>query len=855
MDGSAPGVGGLLIRPTHRARIAALGGILAALFCLAVPAAAGRAWAAQAGPAVAGRHVLPDAGSVSIVITSVNPDIAKPGGKITVSGSVVNTTANPVAGPLTVQLWSANSALTSASQLSAYMDSPGGITPQTQIAGATVVLPQVGAGAAVDWSLTVPVSELGLRTFGAYPLAAQLVGAGGVEQIATAHTFLPFWPAAAQRRGQAKLRVGWIWPLIATPERTACPRALLSNSLAAAISPSGRLGVLLAAGTTGTAVRAHLTWAIDPALLSDVAVMTAPYRTGATAGCGGVSRPASTRARDWLAAVRHAAAQQDYFTTPYDDVDVAALAHRPGLSGQLQAAFTDARTAAHQFLGAVQRTVVQGSAKRGLASTGYIAWPPDGIADYAVLESLAVNQIGTVVLDSSMMPPATTTTVTPSAVTSTPNGIAGELHVLLADDNLTRLLSTPATADVPGTVSGVGAGAPGGAARTPIGGGVVARASDFAEAQWFLAQTAMIAAQAPRQARALVVAPPRRWDPSAGLAASLLADTVQAPWIQPETLGTLVHSGPTTSPGLLEAPRQLRISGNELRPSLLRRVRRLAGLVGLQASIITPPKATYLSTALAAVESSAWRGDRANQAHARALLEQVQAYVLHRFAQVKIIDSGRITLGGKSGDVPVSITNRLPYPVTVGLRVTVPDGVGVTIGSVPRAVQVAAGSSHTPTSRTVKIPVQTATAGSTTLTLQLTAPNGIPLPGPAATVTVQATHFGTMAIVIIGIALLVFVVTAVARALRRGGMGGRAPGPQAGPGGGGPTGQGAAADRGAPHPDEGTLLTPDGQTDTVEAERADPERAAPERADAGRAPKETDDHPSATDRSGRTPPR
>jgi hypothetical protein len=100
-------------------------------------------------------------------------------------------------------------------------------------------------------------------------------------------------------------------------------------------------------------------------------------------------------------------------------------------------------------------------------------------------------------------------------------------------------------------------------------------------------------------------------------------------------------------------------------------------------------------------------------------------------------------------------------------------------------------------------------------------------------VTVEATHFGTMAIVIIGIALAVFVITAAAPAIRRGG--GRAGGP----------GDGDGDDEGAPdaaEPDgagEADLTGPDlayngPEADTVELERA------------GRSPaaKEPDEHAS-----------
>ncbi len=94
-----------------------------------------------------------------------------------------------------------------------------------------------------------------------------------------------------------------------------------------------------------------LTWAIDPALLSDVSVMSRPYRVSGTGSCSaGRREQASSAATTWLAGVQKVAAQQDFFTTPYADVDVAALAHG-GLDSELAAAFADGRLAAAQTEG------------------------------------------------------------------------------------------------------------------------------------------------------------------------------------------------------------------------------------------------------------------------------------------------------------------------------------------------------------------------------------------------------------------------------------------------------------------------------------------------------------------------
>jgi hypothetical protein len=166
---------------------------------------------------------------------------------------------------------------------------------------------------------------------------------------------------------------------------------------------------------------------------------------------------------------------------------------------------------------------------------------------------------------------------------------------------------------------------------------------------------------------------------------------------------------------------------------------------------------------MAAVQSSAWSDLPGGRRTARQLLHGIAVYVAAQQHRVSIVKSLHVTLGGKSGEVPVSISNHLGQAVRVRLRVSVPSTDRVTIGIPTSPITVAGG-----TQRLIKIPVRAAEAGSTTLTLWLATPGGRSLPGSTRSLTVEATHFGTMAIVIIGIALAVFVLTAAGRAIRRG---------------------------------------------------------------------------------------
>ena len=108
--------------------------------------------------------------------------------------------------------------------------------------------------------------------------------AAGGTYTAAARTFLPFWPGGTATSQPKGLQVAWVWPLIDTPQQGACTQTLATSELAGSVAPGGRLSTLLDAGSAW-AQDDQLTWDIDPALLSDVSVMTHPYFTGGNAAC------------------------------------------------------------------------------------------------------------------------------------------------------------------------------------------------------------------------------------------------------------------------------------------------------------------------------------------------------------------------------------------------------------------------------------------------------------------------------------------------------------------------------------------------------------------------------------------
>jgi len=174
----------------------------------------------------------------------------------------------------------------------------------------------------------------------------------------------------------------------------------------------------------------------------------------------------------------------------------------------------------------------------------------------------------------------------------------------------------------------------------------------------------------------------------------------------------------------------------------------------------------------------------------------------------------------------VSVSNGLSQPVTVKLVASAPAADHMTIGrSSNRFTAVVTVQKHS--QRPIKIPVTAAQAGSTTLTVRLTTISDGALPSNPVSMTVVATHFGTLAIVIITIALVVFVLTATARAIRRGG-------PQ-------DSGSAAEAEELDPMPSTRDPASAPGEPDSVVSRGADDRQPA----------KEADEHatPGTADRT------
>jgi Family of unknown function (DUF6049) len=701
-----------------------------ALAGLAVPVSA----ATTAGAQSAG------APPVSLAITSVTPTYATPGGTVTVTGTLTNSSSRAMSG-LSIQLRSSGTPFDNRSELQEYAD--GTFLADEPVAGAVTKLKtSLAARATVPWSVSLPVNDVSMSSFGVYPLAAQAENSS-LTPLTVSRTFLPFWPKNKSLQPDTEA-IAWIWPLIDQPRQGVCS-GLLTNSLDSSLA-SGRLHSLLQVGSQFSGI-AHLTWAIDPALLANVSTMTKPYATG-DGGCGSTTKPASQAAQSWLTQVKAATAGQPVFVTPYADADVAALT-RSHMTADLARAYTQGRDVASSLL----NRNFTGSGATGSTNLTGLAWPADGIANRAVLKNLAANGIGTVVLDSSTMPPSPQQDYTPSAQATASDGTGTPMTVLLSDDTITQIIGT---------------------ANAPSD----SKATAFSVEQRYLAETAMIAAEQPSIGRSVVVAPPRRWNPPAGLANELLSETVTAPWLRSVSVSDLASVKDPSGKVNRQPPRAH--SKSQLSRGLLGEARHVEQQADLLTSVEQNPS-PLLKNPAAAIESSAWRGGGSAAQQGAALARRISAYLTGQSGKLTVFVVPRVTLGGLKGTVPVSISNGLNYAVNVKLQAD-PSG-GVTVRGPPHVVTVPPGQQDI-----VKISVAATTVGSTVLRIRLLTPQGTPF-SAAATVTIQATHYGTLALVIMAAALGVLVLTAITRGFRRRGRGRGArdqDGDGDGPGGGEP---------------------------------------------------------------------
>lgn len=439
---------------------------------------------------------------------------------------------------------------------------------------------------------------------------------------------------------------------------------------------------------------APVTWIVDPAMLDAAA---------------GLDEPASNA---WLAAFQRGTANRDVIALPYGDPDVAAVsaAGRPGF---LQRGQRKGDETYEQLIGSVARSD--------------LSWPADGAGDDQVIATSSRAGDTLILLAEETAPQVTPLSYTPSG------RIAWEdpaVDVLLADGPASALVSSPAA-----TTSDV----------------LVAR-------QRFLAETLLHALELPSDPRLLVIAPPRRWNPSEPWANELVKSLRRAPWINPVSLDTALRpSAPVVeriAPTLPEVATE-----SQLPESMVLSAQGALNDNHRLAAILTRPRqlSSPIEDSLFTSVGTSWRADIA-------AAEASQAATLDRLAaqrsRVRIVSKGG-TLGDDSGSFPVTIRNQLDQAVIVKLAVTSTDPLRLRVEGPEGRIRVAPGGSDTR-----DVDLDAVTSGRLSFDAQLRTRNGAAYNEPV-TLAVDVRGFGQITFVVFGVAFALLVLAAVIRVTRR----------------------------------------------------------------------------------------
>ncbi|WP_433498776.1 hypothetical protein ACQP1K_28575 [Sphaerimonospora sp. CA-214678] len=704
--------------------------LLTLLTALLAPAGmAGSAAAASPRAAAA----APTAQADPLVVEQITPEIQREAATpIAVSGTVTGTPQSSVR----VRIhYSPSRPFGTRAELASFLGDRGYFTTSYRTMIQVTRLDESGK---LPFEFSVTPRELGMFRAGVYPLAIEVLDAMTGQRIAIDRTVLPYVPADTEQLSRVRLALAM--PIVDRPHR-ADDSTFMDDELRGSIS-SGRLANLLKLVQT---THETVTWFVDPALLQDVKTTSAgPYMIKTSDGVRRAT--ADPAAGKWLSDLRAALSGKPVLATPYGDPDLAALVHNR-LDAPAVAAVQRGASAASELLGREVPT-----------ST---TWPVGGRIDRDTLDELAMSGVKSVLLSGNAFlpaPPDDSDATQPGTPRTPPSNVASAttdaaLRVdTVAETPVTALLADPTLSQI-------------------LGGDVSAPGNALLARQRFIGETAMIAFEQTGQpgqtagqrtlpTRTIVAAPDERiWNPDPAFVSSLLKAAADAPWLRMTSLDSVKPTRAARSDfSYTDQDRQA-----ELRRAYLGTVRRL-GQEADAVSTVTAKHNQLFHEAILRLTSAAWRNDR-KRAHAFA--KQVEGAINDRLGKVSVIDTPR-AVAGADGQVPVSVANNLDSDITIKIRVTSDDEARLAIdfpGGVYETDAITVLSDRT---QLVNVPVTVpgGGGGEATISVQvLTAEGG--KYGKAVRVTVRATDYTGIALVVVGGALVIMLAAVVLRILRR----------------------------------------------------------------------------------------
>ena len=658
------------------------------------------------------------ASGVTVQLSAVTPQVARPGQAVRIRGTIRNTGGKALPSPVVVARLRTEG-LSDRDQVSAWAQGTTELPPGPEVAhqdlGGTLA-----SGVTAPFVLTVPASAVrNPSAFAALPLALEVHGQGSATVSGSTHTFLPWF----QRKEFTRLSLAFAIPLTLDPDPAlfGAPGEARTAAWEQAIGPGSRIDQLL----SGTG-NAPVTWAVDPAVLGPPPSLLAPGLPSTSVPTPSSATPVTPTA-DPVAALTTAlgqrlhdgAARHPIWALPYSDPDLArTLAIAPG----------DPSVATVMATPDTLTPVVGSGVRRD------VAWPVDGqvtAARESGLRSLYRGSGLSAAVVSASSLPTDDTGVTPNAAQRTPDG----LPLLAYDDRLSRLLT---------------------ATSSPTDGA--------ATVQQFLAETITLLQERPSERRSALVAAPRSFAGDPAVLASLLAATSSAPWIQPVSTTELVHQA-VDSEG---PPRPGRASGSDALaprvspltratistlPQLRSRIQGISSLVDPQQF----PSALW-QDAVTQLLSSRWRGQPASFASLRRSIDSA----VTGLSQGVRVNPSNVNFLADQGVLQITVVNTLDVPVhDVRLHLE-PGSPRLRIDDQPQPLRI-----NRQSRTTVKVHVTAVAAGLVPVQASLSSANGTPI-GQGARVNVRVSPTESWVYGVLGAVAGLVLVLGVVRSLRRG---------------------------------------------------------------------------------------
>jgi hypothetical protein len=540
---------------------------------------------------------------------------------------------------------------------------------------------------------------LGLFRIGVYPVQLQVQAdrGQGLDQVGALQTYLPFFPDGVERPTE----VTWLLPFADRPHRlyNDSDHTLYDEALDYSMVGQGRLSRMMYVAENASAARVPYALAVDPDLADTAFQMSQGYKV--LAGGKSVDGVGKQDATGWLSRLSAVAAGRDVIALPYADADLVALSGN-GLTKLFPNAQDGARLLSSHLDGHPVRED--------------IAWPAGGVLNDDALDQLVSGTVRTVVLDASSLANPRPGDRTQSAASPLPSA-SRDATALVADQQLNRIVTG-------------GLAVPGGARLME---------------QRYLAELAMITAEAPAIQRRVLITPPHNWNVVPTQALRMMQDTVTVPWLAAGELAELAATPPAqqVDRGELVYPANApRLTGTQV--GAIRRCQ--DALDQLRSSLNNQAESDLLAPyplALIRAASAAWRGTVANE---QAGAKQLRPVFIRLGGlidkQVRIIppNPAKYTLAAQSTALPLTLVNDLPVRISVIVRVTPQGTAGFRAEDVPVDLL--------PNSRRaqIKVPAEVTQSGRFTVSAQLVTLDGKTLGGKPVTLEVQSTAYGAVAL-------------------------------------------------------------------------------------------------------------